>query len=543
MFPRLASAAGMPHPAAPPPPRRAEEIPSNMSDSAPTTSGLGSSPRLQDDAAPAAAAAHIISANPLVEMLTIAAPTVVTMTSYTLMQFVDGLMVSRIHPPDEVYVAAQGNGGVLVWLLMSFVFGVTSVVNTFVSQNLGAGKPERGAAYAWNGLWICALLAALILPLYFAIPWIFSGLDHPARLVALESSYAQTMILGGFFIMGARTIAQYFFGMHRPVVVMGAVISANLVNLFCNAVFIYGPAGGPEAMPLAPLFQEIARSLHIPAMGVRGAALGTVLGSIVEFSIPMAVFLFPMHRRFGTRSAGAWRPARRPIRDIVRLGWPGGLMASNEMLCWSYLMAVLLRDAGEAAHQNGVVHNTAGWIALRYMHLAFMPAIGISIAVSATVGRCMGMRRPDMAAHRAWLGLGLTLGYMGLCALGFVIFRERLVLQFVPKGMSPEHVKELLTVGSGVMVIAAIFQLFDATAITMSGALRGAGDTVWPGVYCAIMSWICIIGLGHLVIRLAPGLGSWGPWSAAALYIIVVGAGLLFRFVRGRWRTIRLVEA
>jgi MATE family multidrug resistance protein len=513
-----------------------------MSDSAPTTSGLGSSPRLQDDAAPAAAAAGRLSANPLLEMLAIAAPTVVTMTSYTLMQFVDGLMVSRIRPPDEVYVSAQGNGGVLVWLLMSFVFGVTSVVNTFVSQNLGAGKPERGAAYAWNGLWICALLAALILPLYFAVPWIFSGFNHPAQLVALESSYAQTMILGGFFIMGARTIAQYFFGMHRPVVVMFAVISANLVNLCCNAVFVYGPAGGPEAMPLAGVFQEIARSLHIPAMGVRGAALGTVIGSIVEFSIPMVVFLFPMHRRFGTRSGGAWRPARRPIRDIIRLGWPGGLMASNEMLCWSYLMAVLLRAAGEAAHQDGVVHNTAGWIALRYMHLAFMPAIGISIAVSATVGRCMGMRRPDMAAHRAWLGLGLTLGYMGLCALGFVIFRERLVLQFVPDGMSPEHVKELLTVGSGVMIIAAIFQLFDATAITMSGALRGAGDTVWPGVYCAVLSWICIIGLGHLMIRLAPGLGSWGPWSAAALYIILVGAGLLFRFIRGRWRTIRLVE-
>src|SRR5690606_24105466 len=149
-----------------------------------------------------------------------------------------------------------------------------------------------------------------------------------------------------------------------------------------------------------------------------------------------------------------------------------------------YLMAVLLRAAGEAAGEDGVVHNTAGWIALRYMHLAFMPAIGISIAVSAVVGRCMGLRRPEIAAHRAWLGPALTLGHRGLSALCFVLFRTRLVAQFIPEGMSPENVEQLLAVGSGVMIIAAIFQLFDATAITMSGALRGAGDTVWPGVFC-----------------------------------------------------------
>jgi MATE family multidrug resistance protein len=254
----------------------------------------------------------------------------------------------------------------------------------------------------------------------------------------------------------------------------------------------------------------------------------------------MIIFLFPAHRRYGTRAG--WRPSRARIKEIVRLGWPGGLMMTNEMICWGYLMTHLLALSAKAADQDPVIHNAAGWIALRYMHVAFMPAVGLSIAVTAMVGRCMGMGRPDLAARRAWLGLAVTLAYMGLCGLVFVVFREWLITRFVPEGMSPEKVAELLRVGAGVMIIAAFFQLFDATAIIMSSALRGAGDTVWPGVVASILAWVCIIGLGHLMIILAPGLASWGPWIGGAAYLITTGLALLGRFLGGKWRSIRLVE-
>ena len=95
------------------------------------------------------------------EMVAVAAPTVVTMTSYTVMQFVDGMMVARI-PGDGPYVAAQGNGGIAVWLFVSLAFGTMQIINTFVSQHLGAGRPARGAAYAWAGLWGSLAWGALL---------------------------------------------------------------------------------------------------------------------------------------------------------------------------------------------------------------------------------------------------------------------------------------------------------------------------------------------------------------------------------------------
>jgi len=175
------------------------------------------------------------------------------------------------------------------------------------------------------------------------------------------------------------------------------------------------------------------------------------------------------------------------------------------------------------------------------MHISFMPAVGLSIAVTAIVGRCMGMARPDLAARRAGLGLIIAVAYMGACALAFILFRNPMIEFFTDPGLPPESRARLLEIGGTIMIAAAIFQLFDAIAIIMSGALRGAGDTVWPGVATVILSWVCIMLGGRLIIELAPGLGSLGPWLGGAAYIILLGIALLARFLGGKWRHIGLI--
>lgn len=482
---------------------------------------------------------HDFIHHPLRAMLVVAAPTVVTMTSYTVMQFIDGLMVARIGP-DRVYIAAQGNGGMVVWLAMSIALGLMTVVNTWVAQNLGAGRPERGAAYGWTALWLSGGFALAMLPMAAILPAAFSGMGHPPELVEMETTYARILISGAFFTMAARGIAHYFYGMHMPMTVMVAALVGNIVNIIGNALLIFGAEGPPESVPFAGVFQAVAAALDLPAMGVGGAALGTVIGSGVELSIPLVLFLSPrMHARFHTRTP--WRPAWGPFRDVLRLGWPGALMFVNEMICWGALMVWLVPMAGEAAGEDPVLHNTAGWIALRYMHVSFMPAVGLSIAVTAIVGRCMGMARPDLAARRAMLGLGIAIAYMSACALAFILFREPMIRVFTPVDISPESLDRLIEIGGAIMVAAAVFQLFDAVAIIMSGALRGAGDTVWPGVVTVILSWGCIVLGGRLVIEFAPGLGSLGPWLGGAAYIILLGIALFARFLGGKWRSIGLI--
>jgi MATE family multidrug resistance protein len=131
---------------------------------------------------------------------------------------------------------------------------------------------------------------------------------------------------------------------------------------------------------------------------------------------------------------------------------------------------------------------------------------------------------------------------MGLCALAFLALRGDLISVFL-NATTPEADRALiLSLGAQIMVAAAVFQVFDAVAITVSAALRGAGDTIWPGVAALVSSWVCIVGLGHLLLWLRPELGGLAAWIGAAGYIIALGVVLLLRFMAGKWREIRLVD-
>ncbi len=458
---------------------------------------------------------------PLGELLVIAAPTVATMTSYTLMQFVDKLIVSRIGP-EPIYVGAQGTGGIAAFIPIAVAMGLITVINTYVSQNLGAGKPERGPAYAWNGMYIAVLWALLLIPYGVALPWILgtlpqllTGEARDPELTRLAVTYGRILIFGAGLTMATRALSQFFYGMHRPMVVLVAGVVANIFNLVLCYCLVFGKLGFPQ-------------------LGIAGSAIGTVVATGVELMIPLFIFLGPeFNAKFGTRRA--WRPSWPHIKDLLRIGWPGGVMFGNEMLCWTYFMVFLVGKFGK-------VHQTAGWIAHQWMTLSFMPAVGLSVAVTATVGKSMGMRRPDMATQRMYTGLKVALCYMGTCGLLFFLLREQMIGLFIEE-TTPEADRALLIrLGSGMLIATACFQLFDAVAMIVNGALRGAGDTIWPGVATMILSWTIIVGGGDLMVRFAPQLESIGPWIAAALYIAALCCAFYARFLSGRWKTMDLVK-
>lgn len=434
------------------------------------------------------------------------------MLSYPLKQFIDAWMVGKLGPES---LAAQGNGAVFAFLPISFLFGLNSVVNTWVSQHVGAGNPKRAPAYAWNALWICLVGWGVMIGFAGLAPALFGALNHAPDITRMEIDYAQILLVGGVFTVAARSMSYFFYGVHRPMTIMVATIIGNLVNLGLDYVLIFGNFGFPE-------------------MGIHGAGLATVIGGVVEFAIPICVFLSPaFHHAYETRfhRALSWRR----LREIVRIGWPGAVQWVNELTCWGIFMTVLVGGFGGA-------ENAAGWVAMRYMQLSFMPAVGMSIAVTAVVGQYLGAGDVARAEHRAWLGMRIAVVYMGVLGALFVIFREPAVRFFISDEYSPEEMAEVLRVGKRVLIISATFQIFDAMGIILTGALRGAGDTVWPGVVAAVLGWIFIVGLGALFVWQAPQMGSLGPWIAAAGYLIALGVTMAWRFKRGPWRSIRLVD-
>ncbi len=455
-----------------------------------------------------------IDPSPLRELIRIAAPSVVATTSYTVMQFVDKWMVSHIGP-DPVYVGAQGSGGLAAWIPVSIAYGTLAIISTFVAQNLGAGKPERGPAYAWNALWLAVGAWLLLLPYGFALPWLFRTMGYDAQRVALASEYGQIMVFGSILTIATRGMGHFFYGMQRPRVVMAASLVGNIVNFGFNWLLVFGHLG-------------------FPALGVRGSAIATLIGTSVEAIIPAAMFLGPrLNAVLQTRSQ--WRPSFQHMKEILSLGWPAGAMFGSEMICWGFFMLYLIGGQGAEA-------NTAGFIAQQWMSMSFMPAVGLSYAVSATVGKYMGMKRPDLAAQRAMVGLKVGMVYMGLCGLVFVLMRTELVEVFMPSDTPPEARARVLALGGQFLIATAAFQLFDAMAMVMGGALRGAGDTHFLGIATVVLSWGVLVGGGLAITTWAPGLGAVGPWIAAASYIAILAVVSFARYLGGAWRRLSVVS-
>ena len=169
----------------------------------------------------------------------------------------------------------------------------------------------------------------------------------------------------------------------------------------------------------------------------------------------------------------------------------------------------------------------------------------LALAVVAAVQFPWGSADMAFDSRIEWLpelGLGLSVAYMGTMGLLFVLLREPMVRLFIDGGTPPEAREQILHLGTRFLIAAATFQLFDAVAMSMSGALRGAGDTVWVGIVTVVLAWAVIVGGGEFMVRFFPGLGSLGPWIAASAYIVCLSVVGLGRFLTGRWKTIRLVS-
>lgn len=450
-------------------------------------------------------------------------PTVLTMLSYTLMQFVDSIMVAQVGA-DEF--AAAGNGGVWSFVPMAFLFGVLTVVNTFVSQALGAKRPHEIARFGWAGMWFAGLCWLLLMvPFGFALPSIFGMMGHSQRVTELESAYGQILVFGAVVTLVGKALSNFFFGLHRPKVIALAAITGNVVNLICSYSLIFGEAGyaglGVPGIPGSP------------QLGLMGAAWGTLLGTATETLIPLAVFFGKkLDAEYGMRAA--WKPDVKAIMQMLRVGAPAGLAPGSEIFCWAIFMSWIVGHFGTDAMN-------AGWATLRYMHLAFMPAVGFSVATTSLVGRYIGAGQPDVAAQRVRLAITVSMSYMAAWGCAMLFLREPMLQVFVPS-RDAAHAASILAMGGSIMIAAAIFQVFDALGIILIGALRGAGDTLWPGMVTVVLSWTLVVGGGWAFVTLAPQVGPVGPWIAAGVYIAVFGGFMLWRWTSGKWREIRLID-
>ena len=439
-------------------------------------------------------------------LLVIAAPNVASTVAQTLMSFVDYAIVSRL-PHASAAQAAVSCGGIIWFSVFSFLLGVMVCVTTTVSQSFGAKRPRDCSAYAWQGIWFSVLFGAGALLLWPAIPAFYGLIGHEPDVRAMETQYTQIRLLSLGAAGATVALANFFNGIHRPAVNAVSMAAATALNVVLTYSLVLGKWG-------------------LPAMGVAGAAWGTVIATCFRTAWLLTAMCFGRHAT-PFHALHTWRINADKMRRLVRVGWPSGVAFVVDVTAWAVLIVVIVG-------QFGTVQLAAIATVWRFLELSFMPAIGIAIAVSSTVGKAIGEGRPDLARRRAALGTLINMAYMGLMAVIYVTWRTGLMDIFSDEA-------PVIELGAQLFIFAALFQLFDAVGITYSNALRGAGDTRWPAVVGAILTWGVMIGGGSWVSHAYPELGAKGPWVFATATIIVIGITFWARWYRGKWESIDVI--
>lgn len=427
-------------------------------------------------------------------MLALAAPVVMAELGWMTMGIVDTLMVGRI---SAEAIGAVGIGSSLFIGIVIFPMGLTLGMDTLVSQAFGAR--DLDACHRW-------LLHGVVLGLACAVPamallvagsfWLGAWGLEPAVL-ALTEPYVSVLVWSTPPLLVYSALRRYLQGMGVVRPLMQALLAANVMNAVANRVLIFGAFG-------------------IPALGVAGAAWATVLSRLVMMGWLVAVILRRERGRrpglFDTPFQIEWRR----LRILLGLGLPAAAQLSLEVGVFAAATALAgrLPASALAAHQ----------IAINIAALTFMVPLGVSSAGAVRVGHAVGRGDPEGLRRSGWTAIGLGAAFMCGSATLFVLAPRWLIGAFTDDAA-------VLAIGSTLLLVAAVFQLFDGIQVVSTGVLRGLGDTRTPMLWNLAGHWFLGLPLGYWLCFTA-GFGVVGLWMGLSTGLIVCGVALLAVWIR-----------
>ena len=443
------------------------------------------------------------------QVLTIAIPLVLSMGSLAITLFVDRMFLTWY---SAEAVAASMPAGILNFALMTLFIGTAGYTSTFIAQYQGAGRYHRIGPTVWQGLYISLIGGAVLLALVPFAGTFFRFVGHEAAIRENEIVYFRILCLGATPVIASAAVAGFFSGRGRPWPVMWVSVLATAINAVMDYALIFGHWGFPE-------------------LGIRGAAIATIISSSVQILVYLALLTRPEYN-VSYRTLAGWRFERALFARLVRFGLPNGVQFFLDMIGFAIFILLMGR--------LGTIPLAAANIAINISTLAFLPMIGVGIAVSVMVGQSLGRNRADLAERSVYAGAHLAFIYMATVSALYVFVPDIFLRPFAVQG-DAQNFADIRPIAVVALRFIAVFSLFDTLNIVFASALKGAGDTRFVMFAALLVSSFALVLPSYIALVLLSADIVVG-WSILTAYVIVLGFAFLFRYLGGKWKSMRVIE-
>lgn len=382
---------------------------------------------------------------------------ILPITFENILQMTAGMIsMSMIGRLDAVSIGALGISTRITQIIWSLFKGITTGASVFVAQAYGGNNMQKVRRVIQQTLISSMILVILLQQIVFWNAGTLLKIFNPEpSMLNAGITYMRTISIGLPFMVIMLIVAGVLQGMGNAKTPMRIAIIMNVANILFSYVFIFGKLG-------------------ISPLGLKGAAIGTVIAQVISASIG----LFVLFRKGGVLNSllnkEFFKFDNAQIKDIYKVGFPSSL----ETMFWQFAAIILTKvmltfgKTAFAAYQLG----------LQAESISYMPALGFSIAATAFTGQTLGAKNPELGKK-----------YLKEALKGSIMFTfvSALILIFLPRqvmGLLTNN-KEIINLGAKYLLLMGLVQVPQNISGVLYGSLRGAGYTKIPMTIAAVGLW------------------------------------------------------
>ncbi len=386
-------------------------------------------------------------------LISMAVPMMFSMLVQALYNIVDSIFVAMISEA-QLELTAVSVAFPIQNLMIAFASGFGVGFTTLISKSLGENNPKAAKRAAAQGLFIELICAVIFLTvgLFFAEPFFRSQTDNP-QIIEYGTQYLSVCCIFGFGVFVQIAFEKMLQATGRTLLSMATQVVGAVINIILDPIFIFG---------LGP----------IPAMGIKGAAIATVIGQI---SAAAAAVVFHLAKNKEIRfSLQDMKPHGRSLYHILAVGTP-----SVAMMAIGSVMTYLLNKILFAFEAVGEIAATVFGVYFKLQSFVFMPVFGLNNGMIPIIAYNYGAKNRRRIVSTIKLAATIAVSIMLIGIAVFQLMPEKLLALFGASG-------DMMEIGCMALKKISLCFIFAGFCIIITASFQALGN----GVYSLIISFV-----------------------------------------------------